>query len=335
MYISKTPLRISLFSGGDMAAFYKHHVGVCLSCTIDKYVYVSVNHNANGQYRTMYEDIEDYDNLDDIKNSIIKETLSLYGYGKYDGVTISSIMDIPSHGSGLGSSSAFTVGLINSLVANENHDGYPGPEWLASEACQIEIKKCKHPIGKQDQYAAAYGGMNMFKFYPDESVEVIWNSAWERNIERLRNKLLLIYSGIKRNANDILKEQEDNLKDFDKFQEFAALKKNGEYAIKASNAIISGDLNPVGEMLDDAWKNKKKLASGISNPAIDEMYDIAMKNGATGGKLIGAGGGGYFLFFVPREYDQDQVARAIGQVKPESRKLNFNFSHEGSKVFKI
>ena len=331
MWISKTPLRISLFSGGDMAAFYKKHTGVCLSGTIDKYVYVSVSPNTNGYFRTMHETIDNAINLNEIKNVIIRETLDYYGYDKSNPLTISSVSDIPTHGSGLGSSSAFTVGLVANLTTdlmNHIHEKPFSKESLASEACRIEIERCKHPIGKQDQYAAAYGGFNMFKFHSDESVEVIQNTAWNYHLRSLQDRLLLVYTGVSRKANDILKEQEKNLNDKEKF---AALQRNGWRADMATRFLSLGALDNIGEMLHDGWEDKKTLATEISNSYIDEIYEIARKNGAIGGKLIGAGGGGFMLLYVPGK-DRRNVIDTL----PEKCKVfDFEFVDEGCKVFKI
>lgn len=331
MFISKTPLRISLFSGGDMKAYYSQAPGACLSCTIDKYVYVSLIFHKETDYkiRTMYEQTETVNDLNDIKHDIVREALKMYNIS--NGITISSMTDIPASGTGLGSSSAFTVGLLNVLAHTDKNglaDECNHRFWLAEEACKLEIDICGHPIGKQDQYAAALGGINFMKFWNDESVDIKTSNLLQRHAYSLQQKLLLVYTGISRKADDILERQNKNLETDHHAR--AALRRNAARAIQAYEAIEKNSLNDIGELMHEAWLDKKSVAEGISNPKIEEIYEIAMKAGAIAGKVIGAGGGGFMVFFVPHYDDRHRIWNSLTHygVKPYS----FKFVDHGSRV---
>lgn len=329
MYVSKTPLRISFFSGGDMRSFYSKEPGAVLSCTIDKYVYVIMNDHPTVDYniRTMYDVTEDVSDLNEVKNDIIRETLKYYGLTS--GFTIASMTDIPANGTGLGSSSAFAVGLAAACArATKQHIG---PFQLAEIACEIEINKCLHPIGKQDQYAASLGGLNYMNFYADEQVTVARSLKASNQLFRLEKNLLLVYSGRSRSADDILHEQDSQLRNNQ--ASFDALKRNAKRAEKAFQELQGGHLGVFGEMLHDAWEDKKKVAPGISNSHIDTIYDEAVLAGAYGGKLIGAGGGGFFIFYVP-EHERADVINAVTSFS-QVQVFPFQFVQEGCRVIEI
>ena len=336
MFISKTPLRISLFSGGDMKSYYSKSPGACLSCTIDKYVYVSllIHHETDYSVRTMYEQTETVKDLNEIRHDIVREALKSFNVA--NGVTIASMTDIPASGTGLGSSSAFTVGLLNAL-AHVDNDRYGMADecnhryWLAEEACELEIETCGHPIGKQDQYAAALGGLNFMKFWDDERVDVQTSSLVQRNSYKLQEKLLLVYTGISRKADDILTEQNANLTNDPKA--FDALRRNAIRAHQGYQALQANCLDEIGELLHDAWLDKKSIASGITNQKIDDMYSIAQAAGATGGKVIGAGGGGFMVFFCPNHHIFSKVRNKLANYGVKD--YPFKFVDHGSRVTEV
>ena len=305
-----------------MKAFYDHEPGYCLSATIDKYVYVMVNSTKHQGIRSIYDVVHDAEHIDEVKSSIIKECLKSYGISTE--VTVASVSDIPVHGSGLGSSSAFTVGLLNALKGyHESNSSWD----LAEEACNIEIHRCHHPIGKQDQYATAIGGVNLWTFKKDEIVDRRSTLALQQNVHDLIRNMVLLYSGMPRQANDILKAQNKAIEDVDRRTLLAA---NGARALVGLHLIEQGKFNDFGKLLHDAWRDKKKIVEGISNPEVDAIYDKALYNGAIGGKLIGAGGGGFFLFYVPL----GNLARF--RIAMNAYKMyDFNVVEHGSRIFSL
>lgn len=319
MIISKTPLRISFFSGGsDLPAFYRRAEGAALSVTIDKYIYVMIHSKSRGNYVTAFDGINDYDTLDTMTHDITRETLKEYKIKNK--VHVASISDIPGKGSGLGSSSSFTTGLINAL--KECHD----PISLAEQACNIEMNRCEYPVGKQDQYAAATGGLNLFKFSKDR-VGISALNISNETITRLQDNLLLVYTGIPRSANKILSEQSKAMTDDDKFN----LVMNGRNkAIFAADLLERGDLDTFGDLLHQAWLDKKNIASGITSDVIDEIYIVAMKNGALGGKVLGAGGGGFMIFYCEPN-KKEELSYILGK-NTRAVAYDFKFTKEGSKV---
>lgn len=319
MIISKTPLRISFFSGGsDLPAFYRKAEGAALSVTIDKYIYVMVHSKSRGNYVTAFDGINDYDTLDSMTHDITRETLKEYKIKNK--LHVASISDIPGRGSGLGSSSSFTVGLINSLK------NYPDSTVLAEQACNIEMNRCEYPVGKQDQYAAAIGGLNLFKFSKDMVSKSILNVSKE-TMNRLQDNLLLVYTNIPRSANKILSEQSRAMTDDDKFN----LVMNGRNkAIFAADLLERGDLDTFGDLLHQAWVDKKNVTSGITNDSIDEIYDLAMQNGALGGKVLGAGGGGFMILYC----DSNKKENLSHVLSKNTRAVtyDFKFTEDGSRV---
>ena len=324
MIISRTPLRISFAGGGtDLAAYYRHESGAVISTAIDKYIYVNVNQKFDGKIRASYSVTEMVDSLGELQHELIREALRLVGIA--GGIEITSISDIPSQGTGLGSSSTYTVGLLNALYAFCGR--HAGAERLAREACDIEIRRCAKPIGKQDQYIAAYGGLQYIQFNPDETVfvdPVICNADINR---RLQERLLLLYTGMTRSADGILAEQQSNTeRDRDRRKALRAMTRLAN-DLRDALAHDVVDLDVFGEVLHQGWLLKRELASGISNARIDDWYERARARGAIGGKILGAGGGGFLLVYAHPERHA-----AIAAALPELRPIPFRFEPQGSKI---
>lgn len=316
MRITRTPLRISLIGGGtDMPAFYEKHAGHVFSFTINKYVYVSVNRKFDDKVRVSYSQTEIVNSTDDLKHDLARESLRLYKI--MNGMEISSISDIPGNGTGLGSSSAFTVGLIKAIDPDIPHG------ILAERAFTVEANECHHPVGKQDQYASAYGGFNFFTFSAKNvRVEPVFpGQTWRAG---LQDHCLLLWTGIARDANEILARQRSTFMNGGNVEIGLQLSR---LAVDFHAEFIHG-MQParIGEFLGEAWKIKKFLASGISNNKIENWYDIAMRAGAYGGKILGAGGGG-FLFFIAPPSTHAAIVQATGL-----RRIDINIEPEGSKV---
>jgi D-glycero-alpha-D-manno-heptose-7-phosphate kinase len=324
MLISKTPLRISFFSGGsDMPSFYKKEDGAALSATIDKYIYVIAHKTPHLGVRIMYDSVEEFSDVEQMHHLITKETLKYYNVSKE--ITLASISDILSKGSGLGSSSAFTVGLINAIASYKWE--IASKRYLADMACVIEMEKCGYPVGKQDQYAAAFGGFNLFEFHKNEEVSVHNLIIDKNHIYGLENKLLLVYSGRGRSANSILQKQQSAMNDKDKFN---LVKRSRDKAYTGRDYLVKGQLDDFGNLLHEAWMDKKGVVSEISQDYFDVVYDKAMKAGALGGKLLGAGGGGFFLFYVPEEKREDVIEEIT--TGTECKVYEFKFSGHGSRI---
>lgn len=321
MIISRTPFRISFVGGGsDLEAFYAQHQGAVLSTSIDKYMYISSHkYFHRDQIQVKYSQTETVNHIDDLKHPLLREALRMTDIK--GGIEISSIADIPS-GTGMGSSSAFTVGLLHNLHAINRK--FVTQEALAIEACKIEIDVLKEPIGKQDQYAAAFGGLNIIYFNKDGSVKV--EPLYIDNLiyDQLQENLLMFYVGNQRKASEILTEQKNNSTSIDKFN---ALKQMVGFVSEMRDVLYAGRLNDFGKLLHENWILKQKLASKISNPEINEIYDAGIKNGASGGKLLGAGGGGFMLFYCEKA-KQNKLKEALK--KYES--IDFKFERDGSKI---
>jgi D-glycero-alpha-D-manno-heptose-7-phosphate kinase len=325
MIISRTPLRVSFAGGGsDLPAFYQHEPGAVVSTAINQYIYITVNKKFDRQIRASYSVTEMVDSVDELKHELIREALKMAHLD--GGIEITSISDIPSRGTGLGSSSTYTVGLLNALNAFAGR--YAGAERLAREACEIEIERCGNPIGKQDQYIAAYGGLQFIQFNPDGSVfvdPVIFKPETRRTLEQ---RLLLMYTGLTRSANQILEEQQRNTEKSD--QQRQILRAMTGLAQELQAALARDDLDPFGEILDRGWLLKRQLAQQISNNVIDEWYERAKRSGAMGGKLLGAGGGGFLLLYACPE-----CHAAIIRALPELRPFAFKFEPQGSKIIYV
>jgi len=320
MIITKTPFRISFVGGGsDLEAFYSQHPGAVLSTSINQYMYISSHHYFEpNQVRVKYSQTETVENLADLKHPILKTVLEKFGL---NGIEISSIADIPG-GTGMGSSSSFTVGLLHNLYTATGKKITKAE--LAKEACNIEINLLNEPIGKQDQYAAAFGNMNVIRFEKNGTTEVTPVNISTAAKEELESNLLMFYLGTQRKASDILAEQKKNTASIDKF---TALKRMVDLVYEMQKSLEEGHLNDMGKILHENWILKQQLASSISNPEISECYETALQNGATGGKLLGAGGGGFMLFYCPRD-NQSKLINALSKL----RRFDFKFEDKGSSV---
>lgn len=322
MIISRTPFRISFSGGGtDLKEFYKHEPGAVTSTTIDKYMYVTVNKRFDHTIRVSYSHTEIVDSVDEIKHPIVRETLKLVGLT--DSLEITSIADIPA-GTGVGSSSSFTVGLLHALYAYKGQ--HVTAEQLADEACKIEIDILGEPIGKQDQYAAAYGGLQHIQFNPDESVYVDPVICTKETKKMLSNNLLLFYTGITRKSSKILREQKNNTKA--KLNYLRAIR---DLSYRIRDILIRGtDLDEFGGVLHQNWLLKKQLVDSISNDKIDEYYRKARDAGASGGKILGAGGGGFLVLCC-----EEQRQKKVREILSELKELPFDLEPQGSKIIYV
>ena len=322
MIITRTPFRVSFAGGGsDIASFYEKHGGCVLSTSINKYMYISVHPSFELQDTVLkYSETEIVKDISDIQHKYFRSVLDML---RINGVEIVSTADIPA-GTGLGSSSSFTVGLLHSLYSYKGK--FVSKEKLASKACEIEIDILKNPIGKQDQYAAAYGGLNFYSFNKDGSVFVEPIIMKPEMFQRLENNLMMFYTGKVHSASTILAEQSKNITAGDK--ELNQLKMC-DLARELREELQHNNVDAMGEILHEGWKLKRTLATGISNPFVDEMYDLAIRKGAVGGKLLGAGGGGFLLFYVP-EKRQQEVRAALNLTQ-----MPMSFDRQGSSVIYV
>lgn len=319
MVISQTPLRVSFLGGGtDLEAFYQYEDGCIVSSAIDKFVYVIVKERFDDLIYLNYTQKEIVDSVDEIKHNLIREAMKKAGITK--GVEVTTLADIPSEGSGLGSSSSITVGLLNAFYAYQ--DELITAEALARQACEIEIDILRKPIGKQDQYIAAYGGLRMFTFKKDRTVgvEKLQLSATRRR--EFGANLLLFYTGKTRSASKILSKQRERTRD-----RIEVLRNMKLQAIEARRHILNNSFDEIGRLMRETWECKKQLATGISNGEIDALYQRALDAGAIGGKISGAGGGGFLLLYCPRERQ-----RRLRQALKDLRELPFFLERGGSKI---
>lgn len=319
MIITKTPLRISFVGGGsDLKDFYHKTDGKVISATIDKFVYVIVKERFDDKIIIDYTKREVVDSIDEIKHELVRETMRKTGIE--GGIEIITPADIPSEGSGLGSSSTVTVGLLHAFYT------YKGiivtKEQLAKEACEIEIDILKKPIGKQDQYAAAYGGINKITFKRDDSVSVEKVNLSDEQLRKFGSNILLFYTDKTRKSSDILSEQKKNTKD-----KFEVIKRMVDLVEPFEKNLIKKNYDELGKLLHQNWLYKKTLASKITNGDIDNMYQTTLNAGAIGGKVSGAGGGGFMMLYVPR-HKQDNVREALKNY----RELPFMLDKYGSRV---
>jgi len=318
MIITKTPLRMSFFGGGsDIPEFYNQSPGIVISTAIDRHIQIAVNKCQTDHCRVIYSELEVSPTASTIKHDRVRETLKHFNINS--NIEICSFSDISTKGTGLGSSSTFTVGLLNALY-NLKYLPYNKRD-LAELACEIEIERCGEPIGKQDQYAAAYGGFNVIRF-DSSGVEVTPINAPFEILQDLNENLMCYSTGMTRNTGDILSKQVDNLK---KNVNITYTKKLVDIAEQSLKYLRAQKIDDFGALLHETWDMKKKLAPGITNNHIDSMYLTAKQAGALGGKLLGAGGGGYMLFYVPKDR-RDTVTRAMKEFK----QFHFKFTDEGS-----
>lgn len=319
MIISQTPLRISLAGGGtDLMNYYKDNTGFVVSTAIDKYLYVMVKERFDDLIYVDYSKKEIVHKIDEIQHELVREAAKITGVK--NGFEVMMLADIPSEGSGLGSSSSLTVGLLNAFYQ------YRGilvtSKQLAEEACRIEIEILKKPIGKQDQYIAAFGGLKTFSFNGDETVDVEDLELASDTKRRLGSNLLLFFTNVTRTAGTILEEQNKNIKNKMDFHH-----KIKELAYDSRDALKNGDINKIGENLKMNWRLKKELASNVSNSEIEKMHDAAMKGGALGAKISGAGGGGFLMVYCERN-NQDKLRKHMEGY----RELPFLLENFGSKI---
>lgn len=322
MIISRTPLRVSFLGGGsDLPAYYRRHGGAVLSTAIDQSVYVTVSRKFDNAVRVSYSRTEEVAHSREVAHPLVREALEMLGIE--GGIEITSIADIPARGTGLGSSSSFTVGLLNALHAYCGR--HVAAERLAAESCAVEIERCGEPIGKQDQYAAAFGGFNFIRFHPDERVEVNKVVCAPSVISDLQDRLLFFYTGITRSASELLQRQSEAMTASPcKRQGMADMVRLAETAYAE---LCAGNAGSLGELLHDAWQIKRTMTDGVSNAMVDDAYHAAREAGATGGKLLGAGGGGFLLVYAEPERHA-AVRRALGRL----RETPFRFAPHGSSI---
>jgi len=323
MIIVRSPLRISLGGGGtDLASYYRDHEGFLIAAAIDKYVYVSVIKPFQPGIYLKYSEIEHVDGIDQVKHRIIREALRLFPV-EAGQIEITTLADIPA-GTGLGSSGSFTTALLRALHAQSRNIVHPRE--LAEQACHVEIELLKEPIGKQDQYIAAFGGITCFTFRRDGTVEAQPLALQEDTRNALADNLLIFFTGYARSASDILRDQDTRTKQND-----GSMIDNLHYVkdigLRSKTALESGDLIAFGKLMHEHWEHKRKRSSGMSNSEIDHWYNLGIDAGALGGKLIGAGGGGFLMFYAEEKVRLRHVMREAGLTE-----VRFHMDFEGTKV---
>jgi D-glycero-alpha-D-manno-heptose-7-phosphate kinase len=307
--------------GSDLPAYYRRHGGAVVSTAIDKYVYVTVNPKFDQRLRVSYSRTEEVAQVAKLRHPLVRE--SLRELGITGGLEITSIADIPSRGTGLGSSSAFTVGLLHALHAAQGH--YRSAEQLAQEGCRIEIERCGEPIGKQDQYAAAFGGFNFIEFFPDELVSVSPILCRQETVARLQVNLIVFYTGLTRPAAKVLAEKERRIAAETEKQ--ALLSRMVALARTLRDELQNNNLEAFGEVIHENWVLKKQLSGEVSTDRIDAWYDAARRAGAVGGKILGAGSGGFLLFYAPQRR-HGAIRDALADLRP----VPMSFEPQGSRI---
>jgi D-glycero-alpha-D-manno-heptose-7-phosphate kinase len=321
MIISQAPYRVSFAGGGtDLPAFYRQEYGAVLSVAVDKHMYVTVSPRFEPSTRVAYSRTEIADSVAEIQHELVREALKLTGLGRH--LEITTVGDVPA-GTGMGSSSSLTVGLLLALQAYKGQ--IVSAKNLAEQACRIEIELLGKPIGKQDQYAAAFGGMNYIRFNPDGSVDVEPVPATPETMQEMQKRVLLLYTQQQRDANTILQRQSDGTKD-----RMSILRAMRDLAQEMRLALSGGGLDEFGRLLHEGWQLKRSLGFGISGDLVDAWYEQARKLGAQGGKLLGAGGGGFLLLFAPPER-HNMIREALGN----PRELTFGIDRRGGRVIFI
>ncbi len=324
MIVSRAPVRFSLGGGGtDLPSYSREHGGFVVAAAVDKFVFVCVARRFHDTIRLAYSESEIVDSVHQIKHRIFRAALQSTGLEK--GLELHSLADVPAN-TGLGSSSTFTVALLNGLHAFKRE--FVPAEQLAREACHLEIDVLKEPIGKQDQYIAAYGGISAMNFHPDGSVDVERLPIREEVIDELESNLVIYYSGIERAASTVLKEQARTIVE-NKDAAVQRMHRIKELGYETKLVLLSGQIDQYGEMLHEHWMNKRKLASNMADSTIDEHYEVARKAGAIGGKLMGAGGGGFFMFYV-RAAERRRVHDALAA--RGLRPMRFRFDFDGARI---
>ena len=323
MIIVRSPLRISLGGGGtDLPSYYEENEGFLLTAAINKFVYITMHENFMDEILVKYSKTENVRDVNDIRHPIFRECIKMLGL-QDESFEIQSMADIPA-GTGLGSSSSFTTALLKCL--HEYKGELVGTEELAREACEIEMVRLKEPIGKQDQYIAAYGGIRAMWFHKDGSVTVEPVNMSKETLYNLEDNLVLYFTGFERSASQILKEQDDKTKasDSDMKSNLDMVKQMG---LDTKQVFEKGDLRAFADIMNHHWEIKKKRSGQMSNPRIDEWYEYAMKHGALGGKLIGAGGGGFLMF-----YAEDKVGLREAMKSTGMKEVRFRFEKQGTRL---
>ena len=323
MIIARSPLRVTLGGGGtDLPSYYESHGGFLIAAAIDKYVYITLHENFTPGLVAKYSRLERVETADQIEHPIIRESFGLLGMdGNF--LELTSMADIPA-GTGLGSSGSFTTALLKVLHAHKKNLVHPAE--LAAQACDIELNRLKEPIGKQDQYIAAYGGLTCFNFLPDGKVEAWPLKVSDETRDNLEDNLLLFFTGYSRSASAILKEQDVKSKSDDRAM-IENLHFVKDLGLQSQAALEAGNLHEFARLMDVHWQRKKQRSGGMSNPKINEWYDLALANGALGGKLIGAGGGGFLMFYAEDKARLRHAMRSVGL-----KEVRFRFDFEGTKL---
>jgi D-glycero-alpha-D-manno-heptose-7-phosphate kinase len=323
MLIVRSPLRLSLGGGGtDLPSYYRQHGGFLIAGAINKYVYITLHRTFNDELIVKTSKLERVAHASQVEHPIVREALNLLGMeGRF--LEIASLADIPA-GTGLGSSGSFTTALLKALHVWK-HD-LVHPEQLAAQACEIELQRLKEPIGKQDQYIAAFGGLTCFEFLPDDTVKAWPLAISAERREELEDNLVLFFTGYSRSASSILAEQDDRSRDGDAemTRHLDYIKELGQ---RSRRALEEGDLADFGRLLDEHWQHKKQRSARMTNRAINDCYDHARANGALGGKLVGAGGGGFLLFYAE---DRPRLVRAMRE--KGLNEVRFQFDFQGTSV---
>jgi D-glycero-alpha-D-manno-heptose-7-phosphate kinase len=324
MIVSRAPVRFSLGGGGtDLPSYSREHGGFLVAAAIDQYVTLTIARRFYEDIRLSYSKLELVKTVDEIEHRIFREALRFVGLTR--ALELHSLADVPPN-SGLGSSSSFTVALLNGLHVFKRE--FVGTQQLAEEACKIEIDILKEPIGKQDQYIAAFGGITAFTFEKDGTVHTERLPVKDEVIDQLENSLLIFYSGIERSASAVLAEQAKTVKS-NKDDALARMHRIKEMGYETKKLLLEGDIDRYGELLHEHWMNKRKLAANMTDSVIDEHYEAARSAGAIGGKLMGAGGGGFFMFYV-RPGDKRRVHDAM--VARGLRPMRFRFDFDGARI---
>jgi D-glycero-alpha-D-manno-heptose-7-phosphate kinase len=327
MIITRSPLRITLGGGGtDLPSYYEQHGGFLIAAAIDKYVYITVHQTFQQEFIIKYSRLERVKTIDEIEHPIVRQSLRTVGIEKDAHIEITSMADIPA-GTGLGSSGSFTTALLKALHSYKRNLIHPSE--LAEQACDIEINQLREPVGKQDQYAAAYGGITCFQFCPDGKVTAGALNISEETRFNLEDNLVLFFTGYSRSASQVLREQDVKSKAMDSVM-IENLHFVKQLAELSQQALEAGDLREFARLMDIHWQNKKKRSSNMSNGRIDEWYECAMANGALGGKLIGAGGGGFLLFYSEEKRRLRHAMRECGLTE-----VRFSFASEGTSVVSV
>ncbi|NLG03378.1 MAG: galactokinase [Clostridia bacterium] len=323
MIIARSPLRITLGGGGtDLPSYYEKHEGFLISAAIDKYVYITLHQTFEEEILLKYSRFEKVKTVEEIQHPIVKEALKMLNI-QSNNLEICSMADIPA-GTGLGSSSSFTTALLRALHTLQGN--IVSTRTLAEEACEIEMNRLHEPIGKQDQYIASYGGITCMNFHKDGYVWVDPLAITQETLYNLEDNLCLYFTGFSRSAGSILLEQDKKSKEMDK-EMIENLHFVKDLGYQSKRALEQGDLDTFADIMNVHWEYKKKRSGGMSNPKIDEWYELALKNGAAGGKMIGAGGGGFLMFYAR---DKVKLRKALSQTGMSE--VRFRFEKEGSKV---